>query len=263
VEITLQSLDRLDIETPEQIALELPLAGIGSRFLALATDSLLQFFAVVALFIIGAFAAAGSDTLGKWEASRFFSQTIGAFVAVLVPFCLYWGYFAFFEILWQGRTPGKRVAGIRVIHQSGRPMTPIECIGRNLMRGVDIIPGMYGIGLITMLCNRQNRRLGDFVAGTIVVHDKALDSVTPTWGEQGSAEALAPELRKLTPDDLVLIETYLNRRYEVDQLVRATTAQRIVAMVSQKSGMPKPQDQKDDDFLEGIARQLRNTASFR
>jgi uncharacterized RDD family membrane protein YckC len=259
----LQSLDRLDIETPEQIALELPLAGIGSRFLALATDSLLQFFAVVALFIIGAFAVAGSDTLGKWDGIRFFSQTVGAFVVVLVPFCLYWGYFAFFEILWQGRTPGKRVAGIRVIHQSGRPMTSIECLGRNLMRGVDILPGMYGVGLITMLCNQQNRRLGDFVAGTIVVHDKALDSVTPTWGEQNSAEALAPELRKLTPDDLVLIETYLNRRYEVDQVVRATTAQRIVAMVSQKSGMAKPQDQKDDDFLEGIARQLRNTAAFR
>lgn len=259
----MESLDRLDIETPEQIALELPLAGIGSRLLALATDSLLQFFAVVAIFIIGAFAAAGSNIFDRIGSSRFFSQTIGALVTILVPFCMYWGYFAFFEILWHGRTPGKRIAGIRVIHQTGRPMTSIECIGRNLMRGVDILPGMYGVGLITMLCNKQNRRLGDFVAGTLVVHDKALDSVTPTWGEQASAEALAPELRKLTPDDLVLIETYLNRRYEVDQVVRVTTAQRIAAMVAQKAGMAKPADQKDDDFLEGIARQLRNTASFR
>jgi hypothetical protein len=61
----------------------------------------------------------------------------------------------------------------------------------------------------------------------------------------------------------VLIETYLNRRYEVDQVVRATTAQRIVAMVGQKTGVMKPDSQKDDDFLEGIARQLRNSASFR
>ena len=259
----MESLDRLDIETPEQIALELPLAGIGSRMLALATDSLLQVFALAALIIIGAFAAAGSDVFDKIGSSRFFNQTIGAFVTILVPFCLYWGYFAFFEILWQGRTPGKRIAGIRVIHQSGRPMTSVECIGRNLMRGVDILPGMYGVGLVTMLSNRQNRRLGDFVAGTIVVHDRALDSVTPTWGEQNSADALAPELRKLTPDDLVLIETYLNRRYEVDQVVRATTAQRIVTLISAKAGMAKPSEQKDDDFLEGVARQLRNTASFR
>jgi uncharacterized RDD family membrane protein YckC len=257
-----QSLDRLDIDTPEQIALELPLAGIGSRFLALATDSLLQLAFVLVLFIIGAVVSFGYREAVS-GATNVFSQTLGAIVLVLVPFCLYWGYFAFFEIIWQGRTPGKRVAGIRVIHQSGRPMTAIECIGRNLMRAVDILPGVYGVGLVCMMCNQQNRRVGDFLAGTIVVHDKALESVAPTWGNRAAAETVQPELRKLVPDDLVLIETYLNRRYEVDQVVRTTTAQRIVAMVTQKTGTPKPSDQRDDDFLESIARQLRDTASFR
>ena len=85
----MQSLDRLDIDTPEQIALELPLAGIGSRFLALATDSLLQIVLVIALLIIGAIASIGySSTVSA--ADRFFSQTVGAFVLVLAPFCLYW-----------------------------------------------------------------------------------------------------------------------------------------------------------------------------
>jgi uncharacterized RDD family membrane protein YckC len=257
-----QSLDRLDIDTPEQIALELPLAGIGSRFLALATDSLLQLVFVLVLFIIGAIISFGYTEVSN-GAAHSFSQTVGAFVLVLVPFCLYWGYFAFFEIIWQGRTPGKRIAGIRVIHQSGRPMTAIECIGRNLMRGVDIIPGVYGIGLVCMMCNQQNRRVGDFVAGTIVVHDKALESVSPAWGNNRTVEPVRPELRKLTPDDLVLIETYLNRRYDVDQIVRTTTAQRIVAMIVQKTGRTKSAEMRDDDFLEGIAKQLRDTASFR
>jgi uncharacterized RDD family membrane protein YckC len=260
----LESLDRFDIDTPEQIALELPLAGIGSRLLALATDSLLQAAVVLVLFIIGAVISATSySSVGLGEVGRFFSQTIGAFVLVLVPFCLYWGYFAFFEIIWNGKTPGKRMAGIRVIHQSGRPMTAIECIGRNLMRGVDILPGVYGVGLVCMMCNKQNRRVGDFVAGTIVVHDKTQESVSPTWGNRGASETVQPELRKLAPDDLVLIETYLSRRYEVDTVVRMTTAQRIVAMVTQKTGTPKQPDQRDDDFLESIARQLRDGASFR
>jgi len=259
-----QSLDRFEIDTPEQIALELPLAGIGSRLLALATDSLLQLALVLALFIIGALVSMGDySSLGLGQYFRFLSQTVGAFLLVLIPFCLYWGYFAFFEIIWDGKTPGKRVAGIRVIHQSGRPMTAVECIGRNLMRGVDIIPGVYGVGLICMMCNQQNRRLGDFVAGTIVVHDKAQESVTPSWGNRVANERLQPELRKLAPDDLVLIETYLSRRYEVDGVVRITTAQRIVAMITQKTGMPKPPEQGDDDFLESIARQLRDGASFR
>jgi hypothetical protein len=106
-------------------------------------------------------------------------------------------------------------------------------------------------------------RLGDFLAGTIVVHDKSQESVTPSWGHPATSQPAQPELRKLAPNDLVLIETYLNRRFEVDAVVRATTAQRIVAMVAQKTGMAKPADQRDDDFLETIARQLRDTASFR
>ena len=259
----MQSLDRLDIDTPEQIALELPLAGIGSRFLALTVDTLLQVAALIAIIIVGAIIALGSTAADRPGLDRFFSQTIGAIVLVLVPFCLYWGYFAFFEVLWQGRTPGKRVAGIRVIHQSGRPMTAIECIGRNLMRGVDILPGMYGVGLISMMCNNQSKRLGDFIAGTIVVHDKAIETAAPTWGNRTEGVARQPEFGKLSPDDLVLIETYLSRRYEIDQVVRRTTAEQIVAMTVQKTGVPKPADQSDDDFLEAIARQLRDGAAFR
>jgi len=258
-----QSLDRLDIDTPEQIALELPLAGIGSRFLALTVDTLLQVVAVIAIVIVGAIISSGTAATDWPGLDRFFSQTIGAIVMVLLPFCLYWGYFAFFEILWQGKTPGKRVAGIRVIHQTGRPMTAIECIGRNLMRGVDILPGMYGVGLICMMCNKQNKRLGDFIAGTIVVHDKAIEAATPNWGNKSDGATLQPEIGKLSADDLVLIETYLNRRYEINQIVRRTTAERIVAMIAQKTGIPKPQDQGDDDFLEAIARQLRDSAVFR
>ena len=259
----MESLDRLDIDTPEQISLELPLAGIGSRFLALTLDSLIQVGAIIVLIILGWFVSmAYSDLSGA--ADKFFSETVGTIVMILVPFCLYWGYFAFFEILWQGRTPGKRVAGIRVIHQTGRPMTAIECIGRNLLRAIDMQPGtIYAVGLICMMCNKQNRRVGDFIAGTIVVHDKALDSVSPTWGDNKTDAPVQPELRKLTSDELVLIETYLNRRYDLDAFVRAQTSARIVAMISEKLGIPKPPEQRDDDFLERVARQLRDGAMFR
>lgn len=259
----MQSLDRLDIDTPEQIALQLPLAGIGSRFLALAVDSLLQIAVVTILFIVGAIAAIGYSGLMN-GAGRFFSQTLGAILLVLVPFCLYWGYFAFFEILWQGKTPGKRLAGIRVLHHTGRPMTAVECIGRNLMRGVDILPGIYAAGLVCMMCNQQNRRIGDYVAGTIVVHDKATEAVTGavTWGSDNH-RAQQTEVTNLTSDELVLIEAYLNRRYELDHTIRSTTAQRIVAMIIEKTGAQKPPDQSDDDFLEAVARRLRDTAGFR
>ena len=86
--------------------------------------------------------------------------------------------------------------------------------------------------------------MGDFVAGMIGVRDKAMESVAPNRGKPVASEPVLPELRKLAPDDLVLISTYLSRRYEVDAVVRTTTAQRIVAMVAQKTGATKPGRQR-------------------
>ena len=91
----------------------------------------------------------------------------------LFNFLLYWGYFALFEAFWNGQTPGKRLVKIRVIKDSGRHITLFEALARNLVRVVDMIPpNFYLVGLLSMLCNKQQKRLGDFVAGTIVIHER-------------------------------------------------------------------------------------------
>ena len=85
-----------------------------------------------------------------------------------------WGYSALFEAFWNGQTPGKRLFNIRVIKDSGRQITLFEALARNLLRVVDMFPPpVYFVGLVSMLCNRQQKRLGDFVAGTIVIHERA------------------------------------------------------------------------------------------
>lgn len=257
----MQSTENLNIDTPEQIALEFPLAGIGSRFLAIFIDSLLQIVFFLAVILIAAFTVAALQDL--WVSLSSLSNFMGAIVLLLVPFCLYWGYYATFEIIWRGQTPGKRVAGIRVIHQTGRPMTAVEAIGRNLMRGVDFLPTMYAIGLITMICNKENKRLGDFVAGTIVVHDKNIENVQTGWSEKENTISAVPEITKLSSEELVLIETFLSRRYELEYNVRTATAQQIAGLVQQKTGIEKGIDQSAEDFLESVAKQLRDTASFR
>src|SRR5689334_7298420 len=102
--------DELRIDTPEQVALELPIAGVGSRFLAIVVDTLLQ--GVLYLLVILLFGAFGPALIGG--ASPFVGNVLFA-LALLGLFCIYWGYFAIFEIAWRGQTPGKRVARIRVI----------------------------------------------------------------------------------------------------------------------------------------------------
>jgi uncharacterized RDD family membrane protein YckC len=247
--------DRLTIETPEQIALELPLAGIGSRFLALAIDSLLQLVAVLGVFIVVALSEISLAGLGPALGSMLPAAIVFFF------FCLYWGYFSFFESIWKGQTPGKRYAGIRVIKQTGRPISTVEAVTRNLLRAVDGL-AFYAVGLICMMCNRQNRRIGDYVAGTVVVHERTIESVSPSW-ESGSQWPQDTTLSsKVSPDELILIETYLNRRYEIDPRVRLEASRKIVAMVQKKTGIEKPPDEPNDDFLEAVAKKVRDTAKL-
>lgn len=253
----MDSLDQLKIDTPEQIALELPLAGIGSRFLALAIDTLIQ----VALYLITALIFIFTMPVGS-SVFMFLPRLLGPAMAVFILFAIYWGYFAFFEIIWKGQTPGKRYAGIRVIKESGRPINAFEAIGRNLMRAVDGLPGIYGVGLVCMMCNRQSRRLGDFVAGTVVVHEKPTEEVRPLWNISAETTASTPGLGQVTADELVLIETYLSRRWELDPQVRVTTAIQIADRVKAKTGLQSQPHQHVDDFLEEAARKIRDSGRF-
>ena len=255
--------DQLQIDTPEQIALELPLAGIGSRFLGLAIDTLIQ----LALYIIGffalAFAAGIAGAVGMYRYFRWIPVSWAPAIAILFVFCVYWGYFAFFEIIWKGQTPGKRVAKIRVIHASGRPINVYEAIGRNLLRVIDGLPGMYGVGIVCMILNNQNRRVGDYVAGTVVVHDKRTGEVKPDWNTVTESAGTNPKLAQVASEELVLIETYLGRRAEMDPVLRDQVAYQIATRIVEKTGLQRDPTQSLDDFLEAAARQIRDTARFR
>lgn len=249
--------DQVSVDTPEQIALEFSLAGIGSRFLALALDTLIQ----VVLYVLVVLLAVGVASLGKKLPG--IPDRWGPALAVLLLFCIYWGYFAVFEILWHGQTPGKRAVGIRVLKDSGRPITAIEGIGRNIMRAVDGL-FFYAVGIVTMLISRQNRRIGDYVAGTIVVYDKKSPNVQPEWLAANSATSEQPvSFSDLTDDDLVIIETFLRRRWDLDASVRVNTAIRISDRLQQKSGMVRDPGQTDEEFLEVVARTIRDQARYR
>jgi uncharacterized RDD family membrane protein YckC len=259
VEIIVDSIDQLRIDTPEQIALELPLAGIGSRFLALAIDTLIQsvFYLITAMIFIFTLPLGSSVFM-------FLPKLVGPALAIFILFAIYWGYFAFFESIWSGQTPGKRYAGIRVIKESGRPINAFDAIGRNLLRAVDGLPGIYGVGLVCMMFNQQSRRLGDFVAGTVVVHEKPTADVRPSsWNTSDREASVAPGMTHISPEELVLIETYLHRRWDLDKYVRVNTAVQIADRIKAKTGLQPQPHQHVDDFLEEAARKIRDSSQFR
>src|SRR5579859_3411485 len=154
--------------TPERVSLQYDIAGIGSRGAAAIVDTAIQ--AVTLTVVIVALGAGLAISGLSGDGGSGSSLLVVGFIAVAV-LAIADGYFMFFEILWNGQTPGKRMVGIRVIRENGYPMRPIDAVIRNLVRVVDWLPFGYGVGVLAMLFNSRSRRLGDFASGTIVVRE--------------------------------------------------------------------------------------------
>ncbi len=185
-------------------------------------------------------------------------------IVTLVIFCINWGYYAIFEALWKGQTPGKRWAGIRVIKDSGRPINAFEAIARNLVRAIDFLPGFYGVGVVTMLLNAKNRRLGDYVAGTLVVHETSDRESSLFFNTPTRTEFTLHQAAGLTVQEAELIETFLARRLEIPPEIRRFNGQRIADMVSARLNIPpesRPPD--NENFLELMVREFRSRAQYR
>ena len=256
----MSSFDKLTIETPEQTALEFPLAGIGSRFLALAADTLLLTagaFIVVLVFALSAISLSlFSKVAGIWTFA----------IGVFLLFSLQFGYFALFETLWNGQTPGKRWTHLRVIKDSGRPISAYDAILRNLLRIVDSLPTMYATGLITMLISKENKRVGDYAAGTVVIHEKPLQGVNAIWQQSATAGQTihtSGTLPQLTVEELQLVETFLDRRGSLDPHVRRVMAHQIVDRLAERWPITAEDRTDVEKFLEATAEQRRQTARFR
>jgi uncharacterized membrane protein SpoIIM required for sporulation/uncharacterized RDD family membrane protein YckC len=215
---------RLAIETPEHVVLEIELAGPGSRVAAALCDAAILIAILMFLFIGSNVLSTGPAGQGRW------GTLVAVFVA-LALFLLIWGYFLLFEAFNDGRTPGKRLMGIRVVMDTGHRITFTAAAVRNLVRVADAQPLFtYLLGFGLVLFHSQNKRLGDIVAGTIVVRDRPGDlqltgaSADPTRDEP--AETGPPEL---TDEEFRLLDQFLDRVDGLDVTLRHRFTADLVA----------------------------------
>ena len=250
----------------------MPLAGIGSRFIALVIDMTLWFAGLIVLFLLFALVAPAFHAFNR------LSEQWAIAVVIFLIFLFQWGYFTLFEAFWNGQTPGKKIARIRVMQRSGRPIGIIESMARNFIRFIDQIPTFYAVGMVAVFVTRHHQRLGDLAAGTIVVRDRPQES--PLWGESGprtfTAASLSPQnlppephmrvslppanIAKLTSSDLAVLENFLSRRLDMPLDTRAALAERISSALRAKSSLEIPPGISTETFLEATARHLRDLA---
>jgi uncharacterized RDD family membrane protein YckC len=226
--------ETLIIETPERVPLHFALASIGNRFLACAFDHALQTLAIILLYFIltiigNSFNIGGMAGASKWALA----------LLIIIAFIIWSSYFIVFEWLWNGQTPGKRWLKLRVIREDGRPITFWEAAVRNLLRIFDIMPfPFYSIGLISVFISTRDQRVGDFVAGSVVVRERETEAPTfsQVFNSPVSDTALrrsfkpvqfTAEISSITEREIEVVETYLRRRYDLPDQARMWMAWRV------------------------------------
>jgi uncharacterized RDD family membrane protein YckC len=277
-ELAITNEETLVIETPERVPLHFALASIGNRFLACAIDHGLQVFVmglmVVAFYLLADFVyfVSAVQEAPKWIIA----------VLIIVLLFIWISYFIFFEWLWNGQTPGKRLLKLRVIREDGRPITFWEASVRNLLRIVDMMPmppklpiPFYSIGLITLFITKKDQRVGDLVAGSVVVREREAEA--PTFDQVFAAPVSDTALRRsfrpvlfnadlqpLTAREIEVVEAFLRRRWDLPDHPRMWMAWRVATPLLMKlRPQYDPTTFNYEGFLEELLHRYRAQHRFK
>lgn len=249
------------ISTPENVDLHLELAGLGNRILAGIID---QTIAIVVIIIMS-LAAWGLFTLTSMSAmpAHVKNITYGFIIMVLIfgTFVIHFGYHMFFEGTWQGQTPGKRIAQIRVIEQNGQPVTWPAVIIRNLVRVIDT--ALILIGVLAIMIDGKERRFGDLAAGTVVVRERNSELLI-TGKDDLDLENAQPtdtdllDIGRITPQEYEILLSFLKRRKTMSKKQRPLVAAKLMEHFKQK--LSDESAKSAEDYLEGLCRAYRTRA---
>lgn len=202
--------DTTKVDSPEGVQLELTLAGLGTRMIAQMLDWLIKLGVALGLLLLLMPSRLGSTLL-----------------LVSVTLVSFFGYELFFETIWSGRTPGKRASRVRVVMADGSPVTFTAALVRSLLRIVDFLPTLYGLGAILVFVTSKNQRLGDLAAGTIVVREpKAVEAGLTTMLDHVSVPA-GFDATAITQEQLAVARSYLLRRSTLSPDVADRLAKQI------------------------------------
>ena len=222
------------VESPEHVRFHYHLAGPAKRGLAYVIDLLLRgaILLILGVVMMVGGVAAGSELLGA---------STGLYLVAL--FAVEWGYYVLFETLWSGRTPGKRALRLRVVTQGGHPLHFADSVLRNLLRAADFLPAAYALGVVVMGRDHRFRRLGDLVAGTmVVVEDRQMDGgplrIHPP--PQHWELSAFPERPPLSGAEIEAIELFLRRCERLAYGRQHELATIVAPLFARRMALPYP-----------------------
>lgn len=230
--------DTRTIATPEGVELRLRLAGVGSRFAAFLIDVLIKGPLVLAAALLAALVGGDLSALVVFGAGLLFAMV---FFDVL------------FEVRSGGRTPGKRTLGLRVVQDDGAAVGLRASSVRNLMRLVEGLPLLYVPAIVSIVLTRDNKRLGDLAAGTVVMQEGGVPRpVAPFRQPAAPAHTADWDVSAVTPEELAAVRSFLDRRYDFTPEARQAVAERLATALHGRVAGVQP-GLAHERFLEELA----------
>ncbi|CAN5272466.1 hypothetical protein BH11CYA1_BH11CYA1_29300 [soil metagenome] len=238
------------ISTPENVDLHLEIAGLGNRLLAQLVDSLINVLTAFAVIIAALITGYLISNMPIDAQTKTIWYGVLAMISIFIIFIQVNCYFIVFEAIWQGQTPGKKVAEIRVIEANGQPIGWPGAIIRNLIRMVDQI---LFLGLLIMLFDKNERRLGDMAAGTIVIREHKPDiSTTQVLLANPVNATNLLDIGRVTPAEYDLIVDFLKRRKSLAKAYRPLVAQKLAKYFHEKLGSGDSESAAPEAYLEQV-----------
>jgi uncharacterized RDD family membrane protein YckC len=235
--------------TPEYVEFNFVLAGLMSRFLALLIDTVVSFVLTIVIFLaLGLLTALAGLGLGTT------ATELGMAAQFVVWFVVDWGYMVLLESVWSGQTIGKRVMGLRVIQDTGVRVGPLQALLRNLVRPVDKLPVFYLIGGVAALLSGTQQRLGDLLAGTIVVRERRLKIPAQLERPDGDTTLLNDQdfrarVAKLSAEEESLLFSAAIRREELGMEARLNLFATLARRLEDDLGFSKPAHLSDEKLV--------------
>lgn len=261
----MQWTDEVRIETPEQIEVSLEVAGIGSRFVAQVLDWLIKWSI---LFVVAVLASIAGGMLGVVLDNKTISYLLAALVIALF-YAFQLAFDIYFEVRHNGQTPGKKIAGIRVLREGGAPLDFRSACVRNLLGLADFLPVFYLFGGFLILLSSRSQRLGDMAAGTIVIRERTVQPPTELHEmiQKYASEEFhftAEHLSACSPNDRFLLRSFFQRAEDMKERPREQLALRLTDIFLQKlayqTATPIVDDFGAETFLASLYRDLEDWA---
>lgn len=237
----------LEIRTPENLVIEYELAGIGSRTIAMSIDTMIQLLIMLILVILF------SRVDYKYTASVSSNWIIAG--NILLIFLNYWGYFVIFEMLMKGRTPGKKIAGLRTIRENGQPITFMNSFIRNLFRVID-----YVVGIFFIIFSKRYKRIGDYAAGTVVIKEMKLKKKSKKSARNFTIEQISNKINdsnyvnyiRITNKEYTVLKKFLARKKKMTKDSRVAMTKNLAQYFRNKVQDETLRKMNDEDFIQYV-----------